>query len=236
MSKPIFSPDVIEFMMDIRFNNNKVFMQENKQQYIERLRTPFYQLIDYLGPTMQQIDSNMEIRPNKVLSRIFRDTRFSKSKLPYRDHHWIDFRRKAEPREKAVVFWFEMRIETVSWGLGFWGKNHVAMDMLRQKMLACSQEFLQLLEVINKNNFEIQGDIYKRISIPKEMPTQLKNCYSRKEIYIVKKNVKPSSVFEPGFEKMLANDFLILSPVYHLFRGCYERALIQRQTIKSIKA
>ena len=119
----IFSKDMLEFMLDLRFNNNKTFMNENRTRYQEVMRDPYYRLIELLTPTALEIDPGMEVRPYKCLSRIFRDTRFSNNKLPYRDHHWVAFRHQAEPRDQAVMLWFEIRLDEVSWGLGFWGGN-----------------------------------------------------------------------------------------------------------------
>ncbi len=76
-----FKPDMLDFMMQIRHNNNKAFMDANRAEYIKKMRTPYYAFIE-LAPTALEIDPLMEVRPSKVLSRIFRDTRFSKDKSP----------------------------------------------------------------------------------------------------------------------------------------------------------
>ena len=94
-----FTDETISFMLDIRFNNNKEFMNTNREAYIENLRTPFYELIDTIAPYMLEIDPLMEIRPSKCLSRIFRDTRFTRDKSPYRDHI-VAFRRRGYKRKR----------------------------------------------------------------------------------------------------------------------------------------
>ena len=62
------------------------------------------------------------------LSRINRDTRFSRDKSPYRDHLWMLFRKAAEPREGSVFFWFEFGPERLWWGLATWDENRPLMD------------------------------------------------------------------------------------------------------------
>lgn len=226
----IFSRDMLEMMMDIRFNNSKEFMQNNRDRYEKTMKHPYFRLIDLLAPTMLQIDPKMEVRPQKCLSRIFRDTRFSNNKLPYRDHHSIAFRHQAEPRDKAVMFWFEIRMEAVSWGLGFWGENLKAMEVLRRQMLAKPANLLALLPVLETNQFVLEGRLYQRKKVPETLPARLHPWYLRRDIYLVKQGINPAWVFEPGLEDRLAKDFMALKPFYQMLRGAHEIASLDIQT------
>lgn len=217
-----FKPDMVDFMMKIRCSNSKAFMDANRAEYIEKVRSPYYAFIDALTSTALDIDPQMEVRPSKVLSRIFRDTRFSRDKSPYRDHHWIAFRHAGEPREQSLMFWFEIRIENISWGLGFWGENRPALDLLRRRMLSDPGELLSLSEQLRKRQFALAGDSYKRMPVPEQLDPRLLPWYTRKELLIIRQGINPHWVFEPGIVKRLADDFLALKPAYRLLRGCYE--------------
>ena len=119
-------------MPDIRFNNNKEFMAEHRAQYQRMMRDPHYRFIEALTPTMLSIDPQMEVRLTKRC-RIFRTHGFA-DKSPYRDHHWIAFRRVGSRGIKSIMFWFEARVESVSWG---WvsGRKRPAMDVFRRRMI-----------------------------------------------------------------------------------------------------
>lgn len=215
----IFHQDMLDFMMQLRLNNNKAFMEAHRAEYISKMRDPYYKLIEQLAPVMLKIDPQMETRPQKVLSRIFRDTRFSKDKSPYRDHHWIAFRRAGEARDQSLMFWFEIRIESVSWGLGYWGENRQAMDILRRRMLAYPGQLLELLPDVQKNKFVLDGEIYKRMAIPDKLPAVLKPWYPLKELYLMKSGINPAWVFQADLGKRLSDDYLLLAPMYHYLRG-----------------
>jgi uncharacterized protein (TIGR02453 family) len=217
-----FKPDMIDFMLNIRFNNNKAFMHENRDEYIRKVRSPYYEFIEALTPTALEIDPQMEVRPVKVLSRIFRDTRFSRDKSPYRDHHWVAFRRQGEPREKSLMLWFEIKVESVAWGMGFWGENRPAMDVLRRRMLANPDELIQLSNSLEKQGITLAGDTFKRLPIPENLNSRLVPWYIRKELLLMKQGIKSEWVFEPGIVKRVSDDFLALKPVYQLLRGCYD--------------
>ncbi len=223
----IFSKEMLEFMLDLRFNNNKTFMNENRARYHEVMRDPYFRLIELLTPAALEIDPGMEVRPYKCLSRIFRDTRFSNNKLPYRDHHWVAFRHQAEPRDQAVMLWFEIRLDEVSWGLGFWGGNIKAMEVLRRQMVAKPDELLSILPILKKHHFNLEGSVYKRKQIPEKLPDALIPWYIRRDVYLVKQNINPEWVFEPGLENRLAQDFLALKPFYQMLRGAYEVSALE---------
>lgn len=217
-----FKPDMVDFMLSIRYNNNKTFMHENRDEYIRKIRAPYYEFIEALSLVVLDIDPQMEVRPVKALSRIFRDTRFSRDKSPYRDHHWVAFRHQGEPRDKSLMLWFEIRVDSVSWGLGFWGENRPAMDVLRRRMLANPNELLELSAMLDNQKLSLAGDTFKRIAIPEELDRRLLPWYTRKELLIVKQGIQPEWVFQPGIIKRVAEDFMALKPVYQLLRGCYE--------------
>ncbi len=220
-----FKPDMVDFMLKIRYNNNKAFMDANRAEYIQKVRAPYYAFIEALTPIALDMDPGMEVRPSKVLSRIFRDTRFSRDKSPYRDHHWIAFRHQGEPRDKSLMFWFEIRVDSVSWGLGFWGENRPALDILRRRMLANPGELLALSELLDGRQFALMGDSFKRMSIPEDLDQRLLPWYTKKELLLIRQGIRPQWVFEPGIVKRLADDMLALKPAYQLLRGCYELGL-----------
>lgn len=217
-----FDPDIIKFMLDIRFNNNKAYMHEHQEDYIRRMRTPFYEFIEAISPVMRDIDPGMELRPHKCLSRIYRDTRFTKDKSPYRDHHWVAFRHQAEPKEEAVVLWMELQIDTVHWGLGFWGENRKAMEILKRRIIAYPDELLSLLPDLEKRNLVLAGETARKVQVPENLDERLKPWYQKKEIFVTRAGFEPERAFKTGFFEEISADFMALKPFYRLLRGCYE--------------
>lgn len=214
-------------MLDLRFNNNREFMTAHREEYQQKMRDPHYQLIEALTPLMLQIDPQMEVRPSRVLSRIFRDTRFTRDKSPYRDHHWLAFRHMGEPRERAVLLWFEVTIEHVRWGVGFWGENRGAMDIFRRRLLSHPDDWLGLVRSVKQDQFVISGDRYRRMSIPADIHPQARDYYPLKDIYLVRQNAPYDWVFTPKLYDELLKDFEALSPFYRLMRGYYEVSMLE---------
>ena len=101
-----FTEETIQYFLDLKFHNNTDFFHASHDRYVEDVQHVFYSMIEELAPHMLKIDPAMEVRPHKCLSRIHRDTRFSRDKSPYRDHLWFLFRRAGEPREKSLFYYF----------------------------------------------------------------------------------------------------------------------------------
>lgn len=218
---------MLEMMLAIRFNNNKLFMHENKADYIRYMREPYYEFIRQLAPHMLEINPKMEVREQKCLSRIYRDTRFSKDKSPYRDHHWIAFRAMGIPKEEAPMFWFEIRIEGVSWGLGFWGENKAAMKLLRERMLAKPTMFKKILRPIEKNKLDVSGSNYKKMDIPDALDKDLKSVYTKKELYVQRASSDPGLIFHSDIVQNVLDDYKAMAPFYNLMQECYEIAKME---------
>ncbi len=223
-----FHSDLLSFCADIRFNNNKAFMDAHRQEYYRKMRDPYYAFIEALAPAMLAIDDEMEVRPHKCLSRINRDTRYTKDKSPYRDHHWVAFRRAAIPKDGMPFYWFEIRLESINWGLGVWGENRPLFDALRRRMEADPREMQYILELARENDFRADGEIWKKMKPPAGLPLNLAGIYPVRTIYFEKQNIDPNWIFDASIVNRVAQDFTAMKPVWKLLRGLSD---IEEETV-----
>jgi len=216
-----FSEDTIRFFIDLKFHNYADYFHQEHDRYVETVQSLFYSFIDELAPDMKRIDPHMEVRPHKCLSRIHRDTRFSRDKSPYRDHLWLLFRRESEPRDKSLMYWFELGPSRLSWGMGFWNENREALDMFRKRMLSNPDGTLALLDDLDlgKHRMMLGGTSHKRMAVPPQIPGRLRPWYLAKEMYISKIDPDYQLVFSDRILKEVRSDFLSLSSLYQLLRG-----------------
>ena len=216
-----FTDDTVRFLMDLKFHNNSDFFHANHDLYVENVQTPFYQMITDLAPYMQKIDPLMEIRPHKCLSRIHRDTRFSKDKSPYRDHHWFLFRRAGEPREKCLFYYFEFGPDRLDWGMGIWGENRELMDLFRKRIRANPEGMMAMIDDMDlpARRLFLGGSSFKRMEIPAGIPERMKTWYTRKDMYIGKYDPPRQWAFSARILKETLKDFQTLAPLYQTLRG-----------------
>ena len=199
-----FTDETIQFLLDLKFHNNSTYFHEQHDRYVETVQTPFYELINDLADDMRKIDPLMEIRPYKCLSRIHRDTRFS--------------------RDKSLFYYFEFGPDRLGWGMGIWGENRELMDLFRKRMRANPDGTLALIDDMNLagRHLLLNGRFYKRMDIPPEIPQRLKQWYTGKEIYISRYEPDWKWAFSDRIVKEIRKDFLAMAPMYRLLRGCMD--------------
>ena len=82
-----FSPDLFRFLRELAKNNNREWFQSNKARYEETVLGPSVRFVETVGPQLAQRNPHVafDAKPyGGSVSRIYRDTRFSKDKSPYR--------------------------------------------------------------------------------------------------------------------------------------------------------
>ncbi len=219
-----FSEETIRFFIDLKFHNNTSWFHENHDRYSEEVQQVFYEMIEDLAPDMLKIDPEMEIRPYKCLSRIHRDTRFTRDKSPYRDHLWFLFRHAGEPREKSLFYYFELGPDRLGWGMGFWDENREALDLFRKRMQANPDGTLAFLDdlCLEKRKLILGGSIHKKMPVPPEIPERLKRWYLVKDFFIYREDPGYRDIYSERILKEVRKDYKTLAPLYRLLRGYVE--------------
>lgn len=215
-----FSRAAIDFLSNLKENNNKEWFEANRDKYQQHLLEPLQELVEDLGPIMLAIDPYFELNPRKCISRIHRDVRFSRDKSPYRPNMWIAFKRvyldwKAEP-----TYFFEIFPDFYRYGMGFYTVPKETMDELRRLILKKDKGFEKInLEYKRQNIFQMEGAMYKK-TLNDSITAAQREWYQRKEIYFVCNRKIDERLFsrEELLEDLITG-FNILAPVYNFFLG-----------------
>lgn len=208
-----FSDRTFEFFMAIRFNNNREFFQANHGWYVDALREPARDLAADLAETVRAIDPSLELRPQRVVSRINRDIRFTKDKSPYRDYIWLAFRRPGTERKTTLGFYFDMSDEGGSFGMGFYGENLPMMNALRRRIMTEPEALCALTGPV-LNRFRLYPREMKRLQIPDQVPEPLRAWYRLKGFYVEREIHDFVLLKSPELADALAQGFCELKPLY----------------------
>ncbi len=209
-----FTVDALKFLFENRMNNSKEWYDSHKAEYKELVYNPFVQLITELAPTMKEIDQQLITIPSKLISRVRRDTRFTKDKTLYRDNVWLVFLRDKSLMSIAPCYWFEIGQNGSSYGLGYYGAQSGSMFNMRDMIINKHPLFIKALECYeSQSQFTIGGELYKRSKFP-EQPENLRTWLDRKNIYFecVQKDFKLA--FSDNLPEVLKKGFKELKPIY----------------------
>lgn len=210
-----FTAESFEFMMAISFNNNREFFHDNHDWYMRSVRQPLLDLASELNETIEKIDPELERRPERMVSRINRDIRFSKDKSPYRDYMWIGVH-KGENKGAIPGLYVDMSANHVGWGMGFWEDNRALCDAHRRVMRNDPSAFEELISPL-KERFGFGLRCYKRMALPEMIPEALKDWYALRSFYAYRE-ISPSGIaLTPQLAQEVISDFELLTPLYRHF-------------------
>jgi len=209
-----FTAESLKFLLENKLNNSKEWYENHKSIYKELVYNPFVDLITELTPTMTQIDSQLLTTPSKLISRVRRDTRFSKDKSLYRDNVWIVFLRDKSKMSTSPCFWFEISQKGSSYGVGYYGAEARSMANMRQMILNGHPAFLSALKCYeSQDKFVIGGEMYKRSKYP-DQPENLKSWLDRKNIFFECAQNDFKLAFSKELPDILKKDFYMLKSIY----------------------
>lgn len=101
----MLSKDTLQFLDDLKANNNREWFLENKKRY-EALKKDYQQLVSDFLDSMKPMDPSLEMLEVKNCTfRINRDIRFSKDKSPYKSHLgvWLSSGAKGQNRSGYYI-------------------------------------------------------------------------------------------------------------------------------------
>ena len=103
---PYFRPAALTFLRNLARHNERAWFQPRKAQFDAELREPMLAIVRKITDAMVDFAPD-HVRPaEKSLFRIYRDTRFSSDKRPYKTHvaAWWTHTGLRRPRARATTF------------------------------------------------------------------------------------------------------------------------------------
>ena len=208
-----FTDETFEFLMALSFNNNREFFHANHDWYVRALRKPALELAGALGQAVNQLSPELETRPEKVVSRINRDLRFSNDKTPYRDYIWLAFRRPREQRNTTLGAYFDLSCSGASFGVGIYDENRPLMNGLRRRLRNNPEELMELR--LTDGEFTEYVTSFKRMPLPEGLPEELAPWYRAKSFY-VEKEIKDFTLIKSAeLAQEIVNGYTKLVPLFH---------------------
>ena len=146
----MLSKDSLQFLDDLKANNNRDWFLDNKKQY-EVFKKDYQQLVADFLDAMKPLDPTLEMLEVKNCTfRINRDIRFSKDKSPYKDHVGIWMSSGAKGMNRSGYYVHIARAGSFIAG-GFYCPEAEDLKKVR-KEIAFFHEDLE--EIMNNKSFQ----------------------------------------------------------------------------------
>jgi uncharacterized protein (TIGR02453 family) len=135
-----FKPEAIQFLVDLGEHNERTWFQPRKAEYERLLKEPLEALVTSLQDRLKQRSVPLLADPKRSIFRIYRDTRFSKDKSPYKTNvgasmPWIDDASGADQVVHGNGAYFHFEPGNMYAGGGMWMPDKSRLDALRRAVV-----------------------------------------------------------------------------------------------------
>jgi uncharacterized protein (TIGR02453 family) len=162
---PGFPKEGIQFFRSLMRNNRREWFQPRKPIFEEKLKQPMRELVAEINREMARFAPEYVTDPDKAIYRIYRDTRFSKDKTPYKNHIAASFHRRAPVADGEAGFYFAVSHKEVAVGGGVYMPGPETLQAIRQHLAGHHAEFRKLIrgKAVRELCGEMQGEQLTRL-------------------------------------------------------------------------
>ena len=161
-----FGPATLGFLAELRDNNNRDWFQANKERYDDCVLEPALDFIVAVGERLPSISTHLVAIPKRTggsLMRVYRDTRFSRDKTPYKTNIGIQFRHEQARDVHAPGLYFHLDNDECFLGVGMWHPDRDALAAIRVAIMDNGATWKRVRDERNfRSVFELSGESLKR--------------------------------------------------------------------------
>jgi uncharacterized protein (TIGR02453 family) len=161
-----FTPELFQFLRQLKRNNDRDWFAKNKQRYIDDVQQPVLDFVSDVGAGLRKISKNLVADPRPVggsMFRIYRDTRFSKDKSPYKTAVGIRFPHRGARDVHAPGLYLHLEPGDVFIGAGIWHPDGKTTTMIRDAIVEKPAAWKKaVLGPPFTSAYELSGDVLTR--------------------------------------------------------------------------
>ena len=226
-----FSRRTFTFLRDLGRHNDKAWFESHRAEYEEQVLQPLRDLVDAVADFMLGIDLSFEVAPavGKTISRIYRDTRFSKDKSPFRNCMWLTFKRSGPEWSRYIPGYFlEINPTWYRYGLGFYDAAPDLMARFRRQIDDDPEAFIKAVGWFTRQKvFTLEGERYKRPLGP-DRPEPIRTWYQYKSFYLSCNRPIDEAILSPEFADQLKKHFGSAAPLYRYIQRLAAQVIEER--------
>ena len=205
-----FTPESLKFLDELAANNNREWFKENKTRYDEQVLDVALMFIQSMQKPLHDIAPHFTAIPKRMggsLMRVYRDTRFTKGKDPYKTNIGIQFRHELAKDVHSPGFYVHIDPEQVFLGAGMWRPDSDALAGIRERISNKQKEWLRVsTDRAFARHFHLGGTTLKRPPRGYDKDHPMIEDLKRKD-FIAVKNMSHDEVLNPKFQQKVETAF-----------------------------
>jgi uncharacterized protein (TIGR02453 family) len=160
-----FSPQALTFLRGLERNNKREWFQPRKHTYEQLVRDPLDELIECINAEFAECAPRYVTPVAKARFRIYRDTRFSHDKRPYKTRVAAAWYPQGMSKTAGGCFYFHFNAKELLIFAGVYLPERAELLAIRELLAQRHEEFRDLLSsrILRKQMGELQGEQLSRV-------------------------------------------------------------------------
>ena len=208
-----FPPEGIKFLRGLKKNNKREWFQPRKEIYEQQVKAPMVELVSALMQQMADYAPDYVGDPAKAVYRIYRDTRFSKDKTPYKTHIAAVFSPQGMGKESGAGYYFSVTPDEIEVGGGVYMPQPADLLAIRNYIAEHHEEFRQILgaRAVRRLFGEMVGESLTRVPKGFAADHPAVDLLRRKQ-FLLFKNLEGALATTPKLHREVASRFEAITP------------------------
>ena len=209
-----FSIDTLRFLRALKRNNRREWFQPRKDKYDQHVRGPMLALIERLAIDFRKFAPEIVASPKTSMYRIYRDTRFSGDKTPYKIQAAASFRWRGLDKGRGAGLYFEVGPSWTWIGGGFYAPESQDLVRIREHI---AETYPEIDRTVRRSAFKrafgtLDGETLTRVprGYPKDHPAAE---YLRHKNFLAGREFPPEFATSAEFYPTLVATFKACMPL-----------------------
>jgi uncharacterized protein (TIGR02453 family) len=221
-TRAYFAPEGLRFLRGLARNNNRDWFNQRKPVYEVEIKRPMLAVIEAVTGAMMDFAPGHVRAPESIMMRIYRDTRFSPNKLPYKTHvaaWWVhDGLRKTS----GAGFYLHVSGKQVEIAAGAFMPETEQLLAIRRFLMDHHEEYRKLAQARGlRRLFTVDEGTHESSSRLSRSPKGFPAEHPAAELYRQKRwgfgaSLAPEMATKPEFAKAVAKYFRAAAPLVAL--------------------
>lgn len=214
-----FTKEAFGFLKELELNNTRQWFEEHRSVFDEHVLEPAQEFVVEMGERLKTISPRISAIPriDKSIFRLYRDTRFSEDKTPYKTHVGILFWGGARKKLENSNYYLQLNKSSIFVGTG---EYRFPSDLLRPYRdsvvhMKRGAELKRILKRITENpSYKIGGQHYKRVPAGYDPGHPRAELLLHNGLYAYRESPLPEEIYSSGFVDYCFEIFRDMSPLH----------------------
>jgi uncharacterized protein (TIGR02453 family) len=171
---PRFSAETLRFLRALKRNNRRDWFNAHRDDYKAHVRQPMTAIVERLAIDVRSFAPELIASPKTSMYRIYRDTRFSENKAPYKTHIAAVFPTRGLLKHEGAGVYFHVSPDEVWIGGGMYAPAAPQLHSVREHIAANVRKLRAIVESprFRRQVGQLEGERLQRVprGFPKDHP------------------------------------------------------------------